>query len=76
MMPENNVKVPMPTPMAMEIWYGRKRLGVFSVGEAVVVLITETTLVGEGPQSSIRRVFHPIRMSISRNVRGRVPDRA
>jgi len=32
--------------------------------------------VGEGPQSSIRRVIHPIKMSISRNVRGRVHERA
>ncbi len=59
----------------MESWYGRKRFGVFSVGEAVLVLITESTLVGEGPQSLIRRVIHPITMSISRNVRGRVHER-
>jgi hypothetical protein len=41
-----------------------------------LMLIRLTTLVGEGQQSSIRRVIHPITMSISRNVRGRVHERA
>ena len=40
------VKTPMPTPIAIDSWYGRRRFGPFSVVGDAFVLITNTTLVG------------------------------
>ena len=73
-MPEVIVKTPMPMPMAIDNWYGRRRFGPFSVVGDAFVLITHTTLVVRGSPAPTHEGFQPNSLSLWRaaNVRSAV----